>query len=87
MLTSHPKQPHLRQEHDRHAYVSLFTFSVPSVLTHNSTDGDRKTTVKVVDICPRGSCNVGHIDLSPAAFAALAPLDVGVIDVAWVLED
>ncbi|KAK0544607.1 hypothetical protein OC845_005512 [Tilletia horrida] len=38
-------------------------------------------TVKIVDECP--GCGWGSLDLSPAAFRALAPLKIGVIDIAW----
>ncbi|CAA7261997.1 unnamed protein product [Cyclocybe aegerita] len=41
----------------------------------------RSITVKVVDLCP--SCGSGAIDLSLAAFQALAPLEMGVINVEW----
>ncbi|KAF9556285.1 riboflavin-aldehyde forming enzyme [Agrocybe pediades] len=37
--------------------------------------------VQVVDTCP--GCGVNGIDLSPGAFQALAPLDVGRIQVTW----
>ncbi|CAD6888530.1 unnamed protein product [Tilletia controversa] len=37
--------------------------------------------VKLVDECP--GCNYGSLDLSPAAFRALAPMRVGVIDITW----
>jgi expansin (peptidoglycan-binding protein) len=37
--------------------------------------------VKVVDQCP--DCAAGHIDLSEAAFAKLAPLSAGLIDVSY----
>ncbi|KAF8900141.1 RlpA-like double-psi beta-barrel-protein domain-containing protein-containing protein, partial [Gymnopilus junonius] len=36
---------------------------------------------KVVDLCP--SCGLTGIDLSPAAFRALAPLDVGQLHIDW----
>ncbi|KAE8271948.1 hypothetical protein A4X09_0g394 [Tilletia walkeri] len=37
--------------------------------------------VKLVDECP--SCRFGSLDLSPAAFRALAPMRLGVIDISW----
>ncbi|KDR78248.1 hypothetical protein GALMADRAFT_65040, partial [Galerina marginata CBS 339.88] len=36
---------------------------------------------QVVDICP--TCGLTGIDLSPAAFQTLAPLDIGVLQVNW----
>ena len=39
--------------------------------------------VKVIDQCPE--CAAGHIDLSEAAFARLAPLPAGLIDVSYTL--
>ncbi|KAJ3506518.1 hypothetical protein NLJ89_g6822 [Agrocybe chaxingu] len=44
-------------------------------------DQGRSITAKVVDLCP--SCGSGAIDLSLAAFQALAPLEMGVINVEW----
>jgi expansin (peptidoglycan-binding protein) len=43
--------------------------------------GGKTTTAKVLDTCP--SCSSGSLDLSPAAFKALAPLDAGVISITW----
>ncbi len=37
--------------------------------------------VKVVDQCPE--CAAGHIDLSEAAFARLAPLSAGLVNVSY----
>ena len=44
--------------------------------------GSAAITVRVVDLCPE--CPEGAIDLSPGAFAELAPLDQGVVDISWV---
>jgi hypothetical protein len=44
---------------------------------------DGSARVKVVDQCP--GCAAGHIDLSEAAFARLAPLPAGLIDVSYRL--
>ncbi|KAI1796501.1 RlpA-like double-psi beta-barrel-protein domain-containing protein-containing protein [Ganoderma leucocontextum] len=38
----------------------------------------------VVDLCP--GCASGSIDLSPAAFEQLAPLDDGRVEVSWDFE-
>ncbi|KAL2158773.1 hypothetical protein VTH06DRAFT_3964 [Thermothelomyces fergusii] len=43
--------------------------------------GGRSVDVTVVDRCP--SCNSGDLDLSPAAFRALADLNTGVIYGTW----
>ena len=46
----------------------------------------KSVTVQVVDTCPAASCNVGSLDLSPAAFAKLAPLSVGRLHgISWTL--
>jgi expansin (peptidoglycan-binding protein) len=37
--------------------------------------------VRIVDLCPE--CQKGHIDLSPDAFAHLADLSTGVVQVTW----
>ncbi len=42
---------------------------------------DGSVTVEVIDQCP--PCAQGHIDLSEPAFAALAPLSAGLIDVSY----
>jgi expansin (peptidoglycan-binding protein) len=42
---------------------------------------DGSVTVQVVDQCP--DCAAGHIDLSEAAFAKLAPLSAGLINVTY----
>jgi hypothetical protein len=47
----------------------------------NGPDGSVR--VKVIDQCPE--CAAGHIDLSEAAFARLAPLSAGLIDVSYTL--
>jgi hypothetical protein len=44
---------------------------------------DGSVRVKVIDQCPE--CAAGHIDLSEAAFARLAPLSAGLIDVSYRL--
>ncbi|KAI9281114.1 RlpA-like double-psi beta-barrel-protein domain-containing protein-containing protein [Sporodiniella umbellata] len=41
----------------------------------------KSVTVKAVDTCP--SCGEDDVDLSPAAFKKLAPLNKGRIDVTW----
>ncbi|KAL9936875.1 hypothetical protein V8E36_004110 [Tilletia maclaganii] len=43
--------------------------------------GSHCVNVKLVDECP--GCNYGSLDLSPAAFRALAPMKIGVIDISW----
>ena len=48
------------------------------------TYGGKTVTAKVVDSCP--SCGPGDLDMSPAAFQALAPLDVGVEPVTWSIS-
>lgn len=47
----------------------------------NVTYGSKTIQVKVVDSC--ASCDSEHIDLSPAAFNALANPDLGVLDITW----
>lgn len=47
----------------------------------NITYNGKTITVKVVDSCE--SCDDNHLDLSPAAFEALASPDLGVIDISW----
>jgi expansin (peptidoglycan-binding protein) len=42
---------------------------------------DGSARVEVVDQCPE--CAAGHIDLSPAAFAAIAPLAAGQVSVSY----
>jgi hypothetical protein len=42
---------------------------------------DGSVRVEVIDQCP--DCGAGHIDLSEAAFSALAPLNAGLIDVTY----
>lgn len=44
-------------------------------------DQGRSTIVQVVNQCP--TCGAGDIELSPAAFQQLAPLDAGRIPVGW----
>jgi expansin (peptidoglycan-binding protein) len=45
------------------------------------TGPDGSVRVKVVDQCP--DCAAGHVDLSEAAFARLAPLSAGLINVSY----
>jgi expansin len=45
------------------------------------TGPDGSVTVQVIDQCP--DCAAGHIDLSEAAFAVLAPLSAGLINVRY----
>jgi expansin len=45
----------------------------------NVTGPDGSVTVQVIDQCPE--CATGHIDLSEAAFAQLAPLSAGLINI------
>ena len=45
------------------------------------TGPDGSVTVQVIDQCP--DCAAGHIDLSEPAFAALAPLSAGLINVRY----
>ena len=40
-------------------------------------------TVRVVDLCPE--CQAGHIDLSREAFAQIAELYLGRVDITWQL--
>jgi expansin len=42
---------------------------------------DGSVRVKVVDQCP--GCATGHIDLSESAFAKIAPLSAGLVDVSY----
>ncbi len=44
---------------------------------------DGSVRVKVIDQCPE--CAAGHIDLSEAAFARLAPLPAGLVNVSYTL--
>lgn len=37
--------------------------------------------IRIVDLCPE--CPQGNIDLSPDAFAAIAPLEQGRVDISW----
>lgn len=47
----------------------------------NITYNNKTIQVKVVDSC--ASCDADHLDLSPAAFKALANPSLGVIDIQW----
>ncbi len=38
-------------------------------------------TVRIVDLCPE--CLTGHLDLSQEAFAAIAPLHLGLVPITW----
>jgi len=41
--------------------------------------------VRIVDRCPE--CQEGHIDLSPEAFAKIAAIELGIVDIAWRYVD
>lgn len=41
------------------------------------------TTVRIVDLCPE--CRAGHLDLSQEAFAEIAELEQGRVDISWQL--
>ena len=50
-----------------------------------SVAGPKGTVVvRVVDLCPE--CKKGHLDLSPQAFAKIADLSQGRVDVSWHLQ-
>lgn len=38
-------------------------------------------TVRIVDLCPE--CGAGHLDLSLEAFAAIAPVHLGIVPITW----
>ena len=40
-----------------------------------------QVTVRIVDLCPE--CNAGHLDLSREAFARIADLPQGRVDITW----
>lgn len=40
-------------------------------------------TVRIVDKCPDAQCTAGHLDLSQEAFAAIAPLERGIVPITW----
>jgi len=40
-----------------------------------------EVSVRIVDQCP--GCAQGHIDLSPQAFAEIADLQLGIVDIQW----
>ncbi|KAI0691606.1 RlpA-like double-psi beta-barrel-protein domain-containing protein-containing protein, partial [Earliella scabrosa] len=49
-------------------------------------DGKSQVVVTIADTCPSEFCAPGSIDLTPAAFQELAPLDVGRLqDISWTL--
>jgi expansin (peptidoglycan-binding protein) len=48
------------------------------------SSGGRNVTVRITNECP-SPCQVGQLDLSPQAFAELAPLKTGQISVTWTL--
>jgi hypothetical protein len=50
-------------------------------LTATVTHGDKSIQVKIVDRCV--GCAVNDIDLTPAAFAALADMALGRTSVTW----
>ena len=39
--------------------------------------------VRIVDKCPDAQCTKGHLDLSPQAFAKIAPLAKGIVPISW----
>jgi expansin len=41
--------------------------------------------VRVVDRCPDAVCTSGHLDLSPEAFARIAPIEKGIVPITWRL--
>lgn len=41
--------------------------------------------VRVVDKCPDELCTRGHLDLSPEAFARIAPIEKGIVPITWRL--
>lgn len=46
--------------------------------------GERgSVVVRVVDKCPDAICTRGHLDLSPQAFARIAPLEKGIVPITW----
>ncbi|KAK7055409.1 DPBB-1 domain-containing protein [Favolaschia claudopus] len=53
-------------------------------LTATVTHGDKSIQVKIVDRCV--GCEVGDIDLTPAAFAALADMGLGRTSVTWKFD-
>ncbi|KAI6085034.1 RlpA-like double-psi beta-barrel-protein domain-containing protein-containing protein [Hypoxylon rubiginosum] len=46
--------------------------------------GDKNTTAKVVDKCP--ACDANSIDVSPAVFTDLTPLDTGRAKISWSVD-
>ncbi len=40
-----------------------------------------EVTVRIVDLCPE--CRAGHLDLSPEAFAQIAPVEYGRVSITW----
>lgn len=41
--------------------------------------------VRIVDKCPDALCTRGHLDLSPQAFAKIAPIEKGIVPISWRL--
>lgn len=39
--------------------------------------------VRIVDKCPDAGCRAGHLDLSPQAFAKIAPIERGIVPITW----
>lgn len=39
--------------------------------------------VRIVDKCPDEQCTRGHLDLSPQAFARIAPIEKGIVPITW----
>ncbi|ESR63439.1 hypothetical protein CICLE_v10010585mg, partial [Citrus x clementina] len=50
--------------------------------TPNPCQGSSSVVVKIVDLCPAGSCR-GTIDLSQEAFASIADTACGVINISY----
>jgi expansin len=39
--------------------------------------------VRIVDKCPDAGCTKGHLDMSPQAFAKIAPIVKGIVPITW----
>lgn len=39
--------------------------------------------VRIVDKCPDAGCAAGHLDMSPQAFAKIAPMEYGRVNITW----
>jgi expansin len=42
-----------------------------------------RVVVRIVDKCPDELCTSGHLDLSPQAFARIAPIAKGIVPITW----